>query len=33
LPAGIKLPTPNRIWHSKDLAVIQNRNVNRTWLK
>jgi hypothetical protein len=22
-----------KIWHSKDLAVTQNRNVNRTWLK
>jgi hypothetical protein len=25
--------TSPKIWHSKDLAVTQNRNVNRTWIK
>jgi hypothetical protein len=33
LPTGIKLPAHHQIWHPKDLAVTQNRNVNRTWRK
>jgi hypothetical protein len=33
LPEGIQLPAHHEIWHSKDLAVTQNRNVNQTWRK
>jgi hypothetical protein len=28
-----EIACPFKIWHPKDLAVTQNRNVNRTWLK